>query len=256
LGVGQVAVQRPLAGGVPLEPAADQADLALGDRLVQADDVAPGREDARGLGLVRDVSVRLGAELDALLIVLHAGPQGRGLPAEGVGRTPLQLAVHARALLGVVVPEQAMLGRHLNAVAGRRAGVYRLAVGIVFAHRGGGDLDLRDVVVELFVRGADHHAPFVIGAEAAAGGEAQAIGRVVVSHVAAALIDAVGGHAVEEGALAVEGAAGPYIDDAADGVAVVLGRHCLDDFQAAGHDRGDDVHRHGAGAFIDRADKG
>ncbi|MNS59311.1 hypothetical protein D3C72_922660 [compost metagenome] len=253
---GQVAVQRPQRRGVPLEAGAQQADLALGDRLVQADDVAARREGSRGLGLVGDVAVRLGAELEALLVVLHAGPQGRGFPAEVVVRTPLQLAVQARALLGVIVPEVAQLGRHLDAVAGRRAGVHRLAGGVVLAHRRGGDLDLRDVVVQLLVRGADHHAPFVVGAEAAAGGEAQAIGGIVVAHVAAALIGAVGGHAVEEGALAVEGAAGPHIDDAADGVAVVLGRHRLDDFQAAGHDRGDDVHRHGAGALVDRADEG
>ena len=252
----QAAVQGPRRSEGPFEAGAGQADLTVGDRLVQLDHAPPLGEAAAGRRLIGDVVQRLDAVLDTLLVVLHLGDEAGGVPTEGVGRAELDLAVHAFALLGVVVPEQALERRHLPAVAGRSAREHGSAKRVVLAHRRVLRFHLGNVVVELLERGADDHAPRLVRPEGGAGGEGQAVGRLVIAHVAAALVVAVRGDAVEERAVVVEGAAGVDRDDAADGVAVVLRGHRLHDFEAAGHHRGHDIQRHGAAAFVDRGDHG
>ena len=166
----------------------------------------------------------------------------------------LQLRAAAVAFFGVVVPEEAQLRRHLDAVAARIARIHRHAGRGILAHRGGGALDLRDVVVELLVTAAQHHSPFVVRAEGAPGRKGEAQRRAVVPNVAILFVDAVGGEAVEERTPRIERAARFDVDDAADRIGVILRRHRLDDLDPACHHGGDDVERHRAPALVYRGD--
>lgn len=68
------------------------------------------------------------------------------------------------------------------------------------------------------------------------------------------LVLGAGQRAGEEGAIAVEGAAGLDVDHAADGVGVLVGRHRLDHLDAAGQRGGHDVQRYGPVAIADGCD--